>query len=96
MLLNKTLKILAYLFVQFWAVILVELLALLVSSPVLLFLLSFLDAINKIPSFVQGRYLICWLVVSVPLFIGFLIYTEIKVHAPRKRLKNNKQNSNNK
>lgn len=91
--LNKTMKAVAYLFVNFWTLVLLEILALLVTSPVLLLILSVMDVINKIPSFMQGRYLICWLIASAPFFIGFIIYTEIKV---KERLKNNKQNSNNK
>lgn len=90
---NKLIKAIAYFVVRLLSAISLAFLALFVTNPFLMLTLSILDALNKIPSFMQGRYLICWLIVSAPFFIGFNIYTDIKMH--KNRLKNNKQSSNN-
>lgn len=96
LLLNKLAKAVTYFAVRLLSAISLAFLALLVTSPVVLTVIVIMDAINKIPSLIQGRYLLCWLIVSTPFFVGFNIYTDIKVHRPKHQLKNNKQNSNNK
>lgn len=90
---NKLIKVIVYFVVRLLSAISLAFLALLVTNPFLMLTLSILDALNKIPSFMQGRYLICWLIISAPFFVGFNIYTDIKMH--KNRLKNNKQSSNN-
>ena len=94
-LLNKFLKAVTYFVVRLLSALLLEILALLVTSPVFLFVLGIMDLLNKIPSLIQGRYLLSWLIVSAPFFIGFNIYTDIAVSKPKRRLKDNKQNSDN-
>lgn len=93
---NKLAKAIAYFVARLLSAVSLAFLALLVTNPFLMLTLSILDALNKIPSFMQGRYLICWLIISAPFFIGFNIYTDIKIHQTKHGLKNNKQNSNNK
>jgi hypothetical protein len=96
LLVNKLAKAVAYFVVRLLTAISLALLALLVTSPAVLTVIVIMDAVNKIPSLVQGRYLLCWLIVSAPFFVGFNIYTDVKVNRPKHQLKNNKQNSNNK
>ena len=93
---NKTLKAIAYFFVRILSAVSLAFLALLVTSPVVLTVIAFMDVLNKIPSLLQGRYLVCWLIVSAPFFVGFNIYTDIKINAPRRKLKDNKQSTDNK
>ena len=92
---NKLIKAIAYFAVRLWSAVLLAFLALFVTDPFLMLTLSILDAVDKIPSFMQGRYLLCWLIVSAPFFVGFNIYTDIRMYRTRRGLKNNKQNSNN-
>ena len=96
LLVNKLVKTVVYFAVRLLASVSLALLALLVTSPVMLTVITVMDAINKIPSLIQGRYLLCWLIVSAPFFIGFNIYTDVKINKPKHQLKNNKQSSDNK
>lgn len=96
LLLNKLAKAVTYFAVRLLSAISLAFLALLVTSPVVLTVIVIMDAINKIPSLIQRRYLLCWLVISAPFFVGFNIYTDVKVHRTKHQLKNNKQGSNNK
>lgn len=96
LLVNKLVKAVVYFAVRLLASVSLALLALLVTSPVMLTVITVMDAINKIPSLIQGRYLLCWLIVSAPFFIGFNIYTDVKINKPKHQLKNNKQSSDNK
>lgn len=91
---NKLAKAVAYFAVRLLSAVSLAILALLVTSPVVLTVITVMTVINKIPSFIQGRYPLCWLIVSVPFFVGFNIYTDIKMHKTRHKSKNNKQNSN--
>ena len=95
LLVNKSVKAIVYFAVRLLSAVSLAILALLVTSPVVLTAIAIMDAVNKIPSFMQGRYLLCWLIVSTPFFVGFNIYTDIKVYRQRHQLKNNKQNSDN-
>lgn len=96
LLINKLARAVAYFAVRLLSAVSLALLALLVTSPMVLTAIAIMDAVNKIPSFIQGRYLLCWLIISAPFFVGFNIYTDIEVHRPKRQLKNNKQSSNNK
>lgn len=96
LLINKLAKAVAYFVVRLLSAVSLALLALLVTSPAVLAVIVIMDAIDKIPSLIQGRYLLCWLIVSAPFFVGFNIYTDVKVNRPKHQLKNNKQSSNNK
>lgn len=96
LLINKLAKAVAYFVVRLLSAVSLALLALLVTSPAVLTVIVIMDAINKIPSLIQGRYLLCWLIVSAPFFVGFNIYTDVKVNRPKHQLKNNKQSSDNK
>lgn len=80
---NKLIKAIVYFAVRLLSAVSLAFLALLVTNPFLMLALSILDALNKIPSFMQGRYLLCWLIVSAPFFVGFNIYTDIKIHKTR-------------
>lgn len=96
LLLNKLAKAVAYFVVRLLSAVSLALLALLGTSPAVLTVIVIMDAINKIPSFIQGRYLLCWLIVSAPFFVGFNIYTDVKMHKTKRGLKDNKQSSDNK
>lgn len=96
LLVNKLAKAVAYFLIHLLSAVSLALLALLVTSPVVLTVIAVMDAINKIPSFVQGRYLLCWLIISAPFFVGFNIYTDVKVNRQKRQLKkNNKQDNGN-
>lgn len=90
---NKLIKVIMYFVVRLLSSVSLAILALLVTSPMLLIVITVMEVINKVPSFMQGRYPLCWLIISAPFFVGFNIYTDIKMH--KNRLKNNKQSSNN-
>lgn len=94
MLVNEILRRVAYFGIRIFTSISLALMSLLATSPVLLLVLSIMDAAKRIPSFVQGRYLMCWLIVSIPVFIGFNIYVDYRIHSTRRKSKNNKQGSN--
>ena len=80
---NKLAKVIMYFAVRLLSAVSLAFLSLLVTNPFLMLALSILDALNKIPSFMQGRYLLCWLIISTPFFVGFNIYTDIKMHKTR-------------
>ena len=80
---NKLIKAIAYFAVRLLSSVSLAILALLVTSPVLLTVITVMEVINKIPSFMQGRYPLCWLIISAPFFIGFNIYTDVKLHKTR-------------
>lgn len=96
LLVNKLIKAVVYFVVRLLSAVSLALLALLVTSPAVLTVIAVMDAINKVPSLIQGRYLLCWLIISAPFFVGFNIYTDVKVYRQRHQLKDNKQSSNNK
>lgn len=83
LLLNKLAKAVTYFAVRLLSAISLAFLALLVTSPVVLTVIVIMDAINKIPSLIQRRYLLCWLIISAPFFVGFNIYTDVKLHKTR-------------
>lgn len=90
-LVNKLLRALAHLLVQTLSALSVAVLALWVSSPLFVLFICIADKLNKIPAFIQGRYLIAWLVISCPFFIGFLIYVEVRTFRKNSQLKKNKK-----
>lgn len=93
---NKLIKAIVYLIVRLLSAVSLALLALLVTSPVALTVISVMDALNNIPSLIQGRYLLCWLIISAPFFVGFNIYTDVKMHKSKHQLKkDNKQDNGN-
>jgi hypothetical protein len=94
MLVNEVLRRVAYFSVRIATSISLALMSLLATSPVVLLILSIMDAAKIIPSFMQGRYLLCWLIISIPVFIGFNIYVDYRILNTRRKSKNNKQNSN--
>lgn len=96
LIINKLAKAGAYFVARLLSAISLAFLALLVTNPFLMLTLSILDALNRIPSFMQGRYLICWLIISAPFFVGFNIYTDIKIHQTKHGLKNNKKRNDDK
>lgn len=91
---NKLAKAGAYFVVRLLSSVSLAILALLVTSPMLLIVITVMEVINKVPSFMQGRYPLCWLIISAPFFVGFNIYTDIKMH--KNRLKNNKKRNDDK
>jgi hypothetical protein len=94
MLVNEILRRTAYFGIRIFTSISLALMSLLATSPVVLLVLSIMDVAKIIPSFIQGRYLMCWLIVSIPVFIGFNIYVDYRIHSTRRKSKNNKQGSN--
>lgn len=96
LLINKLAKVVSYFVARLMSAVVLAFLALFITNPFLMLALSILDALNKIPSFMQGRYLICWLIISAPFFVGFNIYTDIKVHNPKRKSKNNEKSNDDK
>ena len=77
-LLNKILKVTALIGVRLMVLVSLFLLAMFVTSPVICIAVCIADAVSVIPSFLHGRLWLIWLCISIPFFIGFEIYTEVK------------------
>lgn len=77
---NKFIKAIAYAGVHILVSLEIYLIALVVTSPVLGIVYGILDILHKVPSLIQGRYLVTWLLASVLVWIIMLVYTEIKTH----------------
>lgn len=83
--LNKTLKVVALFVFRLITGLALAVLALLTTSPIMVVAICIMDAIGKVPSLIQGRYFICWLIVSSPFFIGYNLYTDIKARLPKNK-----------
>ncbi len=81
--LNKTLKFIALTIFRLATGAMLAILALLTTSPIMSIALCIMDAIGTIPAMVQGKYFICWLIVSSPFFLGYNLYTDIKARLPK-------------
>ena len=82
---NKLLKFILLTGFRLATAIVLYFLALLTASPIVLSALCIFDLIGKIPLLLSGRYLICWLIVSVPFWIGYNLYTDIKARLPKNK-----------
>lgn len=89
-LVNKALKAISFVILHIITGLSLYLLSLAVTSPFFNIAVCIIDKIKK-PSFIEGRFLESWLIVSVPLWLVFIIYTEIKSY---KRAGSKKQNKN--
>lgn len=81
--LNKTLKFITLTVFRLATGVMLAILALLTASPIMIIALCIMDAIGTIPAIIQGRYFICWLIVSSPFFLGYNLYTDIKARLPK-------------
>lgn len=88
--LNKMVKALAFLGIRLVSDLALALLSLVVTSPFYCLAVCIADRI-KMPSFAQGRLLYIWLILSCPLFIGFVIYVEVKIAKQKRNLKHQKK-----
>lgn len=83
---NKFLRFLGYVGVHLLVMIEVFLLSLAVTSPILNLVFGTLDAIQKIPQELRGRYFIAWLLMALIVWIPMYIYVEAKGHKDIKNI----------
>lgn len=81
---NKAFKLVTYFAVRLLSTLAVALLSVWTTAPVFLLYICMADRVNKIPALLQGRYLIAWLIASIPLFIVFSIYVEVTLKKEKK------------
>lgn len=81
---NKAFKIVAYFAVRLLSTLAVALLSMWTTAPIFLLYISIADKVNKIPALLQGRYLIAWLIASIPFFVLFSIYVEVTLKKEKK------------
>ena len=83
--LNKTWKFLVLTAFRLLTAVALAFLALVTVSPVMMIVLCVLDLIGK--PYLQGNYLVCWLLAGLPFWIGYNLYTDIKARLPKNKKK---------
>lgn len=87
MVLNKMIKILGYVLSHLLVALELYLTSFLLVSPILSIVFGVLDVVDKVPSFIQGKYLLLWLGVSAVVWLGLIVYVEIKTYRLTKQQK---------
>lgn len=87
---NKFIKALAYTGVHILVGVQIYLISMVIASPILSIVYGILDLLKKVPSFLEGKYLIAWALLSLAIWLVMYIYVEVKTNDFKKDFKTDK------